>query len=74
MELVKSLVVDGAGVGILPRRVAEHGLSPSTLSPVPGTPRFEDRVALVRRVDMHETRAARVLLDALRDRGKALKR
>lgn len=74
MELVKSLVVEGAGVGILPRRVAEQGLLPNTLSPVRGTPRFEDRVALVRRVDMHETRAARVLLDALRARGKSLKR
>jgi len=74
MELVKSLVVDGAGVGILPRRVAEHGLAPGTLSPVSANaPRFEDKVALVRRADMHETRAARLLLDALRARGKALK-
>lgn len=74
MELVKSLVVDGAGVGILPRRVAEHGLLPQTLSPLSANaPRFEDKVALVRRADMHETRAARMLLDALRERGKALK-
>ena len=74
MELVKSLVVDGAGVGILPRRVAEHGLAPGTLSPLSANaPRFQDKVALVRRADMHETRAARMLLDALRARGKALK-
>ena len=73
MELVKSLVVDGAGVGILPRRVAEHGLAPQTLSPLAQTPRFEDKVALVRRADVHETRATRILLDALRDRGKALR-
>lgn len=73
MELVKSLVVEGAGVGILPRRVAEHGLVAKTLSPLPGTPRFEDHVALVRRVDMHQTRAARVLLDALRAHGETLR-
>jgi len=74
MELVKSLVVDGAGVGILPRRVAEHGLGPNTLSPLSrNAPRFEDKIALVRRADMHETRAARLLLDALRARGNALK-
>lgn len=72
MELVKSLVVDGAGIGILPRRVAKHGLPDATLAPLPGTPRFDDRVALVRRADLHETRAARLLLDALKAHGREL--
>ncbi len=73
MELVKSLVVDGAGVGILPQRVAAHGIPPGTLVGLgAGAPSFEDHVALVRRADLHPTRAARLLLDALRARGKEL--
>lgn len=74
MELVKSLVVDGAGIGILPRRVASHGLPANTLRTVASAPGYDDRIALVRRADMHETRAARLLLDALRARGKELEK
>jgi DNA-binding transcriptional LysR family regulator len=75
MELVKSLVIDGAGVGILPRRVAAHGLPAGTLVDLaPEAPAFDDRIALVRRVDLHETRAARLLLDALKAHGRALER
>lgn len=72
MELVKSLVLDGAGIGILPRRVASHGVPKKTLVPLDSTPGFDDRIALVRRADLHETRAARLLLDALKARGKEL--
>jgi DNA-binding transcriptional LysR family regulator len=75
MELVKSLVIDGAGVGILPRRVAAHGLPAGTLVDLaPEAPAFDDTIALVRRVDLHETRAARLLLDALKAHGRALDR
>ena len=75
MELVKSLVIDGAGIGILPRRVAAHGLPPGTLVDLaPQAPAFDDTIALVRRVDLHETRAARLLLDALKAHGRALDR
>lgn len=73
MELVKSLVLDGAGVGILPARVAAHGAPPGTLVGLGAdAPGFDDEVALVRRADLHETRAARLLLDALRARGREL--
>lgn len=73
MELVKSLVVDGLGVGILPYRVATHGVSPGTLVRLPAEmPAFEDTISLVRRYDMHETRASRILLDALREHGRSM--
>lgn len=72
MELVKSLVVDGAGLGILPRRVARHGVPDGALVPLAGAPGFDDQIALVRRADLHETRAARLLLDALKAHGKEL--
>lgn len=72
MELVKSLMLDGAGIGILPRRVARHGVPQKTLTALTSAPGFDDRIALVRRADLHETRAARLLLDALKARGKEL--
>lgn len=73
MELVKSLVVDGAGIGILPRRVAAHGVPEGTLVDLaPEAPGFDDTIALVRRADLHETKATRIFLDALKARGKEL--
>lgn len=74
MELVKSLVVDGAGIGILPRRVASHGVPKGTLRTLSSAPGYDDKIALVRRADLHQTRAARLLLDALRARGRELDR
>ena len=74
MELVKSLVLEGAGLGILPRRVAGHGVHRGALVTVPGSPGYDDRIALVRRADLHLTRAARLFLEAVRARGRELAR
>ena len=74
MELVKSLVLDGAGVGILPYRVAHHRVEPGRLRALAkGAPRVEDEISLVRRADLHVTRAARLLLDGLMARGADLR-
>lgn len=73
LELVKSLVLDRAGVGILPLRVARYHTPAGTVRVVSGTlPFFDDRIALVRRADLHMTAAARLVLDALVARGRAL--
>lgn len=73
MELVKSLVLDGVGVGILPFRVARHGVSAGRLAVLdPDLPVFEDVITLVRRYDLPMTAGARVLVDALRDHGCAM--
>lgn len=74
MELVKSLVLDGAGVGILPYRVATHGVAKGRLRVLGGRelPRYEDRIALVWRADVPMTAGARVLIDALREHGAAM--
>lgn len=73
MELVKSLVVDGAGVGILPRRVASHRVAADALVVLDASlPTYDDAISLVRRFDLHTTAAARLLLDALRDHGRAM--
>lgn len=73
MELVKSLVLDGVGVGILPYRVARHGVSAGRLVPLGGSlPVFEDVITLVRRYDLPMTAGARVLIEGLRAHAAAM--
>lgn len=73
MELVKSLVLDGVGVGILPYRVASHGVHAGRLARLEGAlPVFDDVITLVRRYDMPMTAGARALLDALREHGDGM--
>lgn len=75
MELVKSLVLDGVGIGILPFRVAGHGVSAGRLVGLgDDLPIFEDVVTLVRRWDLPMTAGARVLVDGLREHGRAMPR
>jgi DNA-binding transcriptional LysR family regulator len=73
LELVKSLTLDGVGVGVLPLRVASHGVPKGRMVRVSSAlPHYDDTIALVRRYDMHRTAAARMLLDGLRAHGKAM--
>lgn len=73
MELAKSLVLDGTGVGILPRRVAGYRVPEGRLVPLdPALPAYDDTIMLVRRFDLHTTAAARLLLDALLEHGRAM--
>lgn len=65
LELVKSLVLDEVGVGILPRRVAEHGTRRRLYTLSPPLPLYRDRIALVRRFDVTTTAAIRVVIDRL---------
>jgi DNA-binding transcriptional LysR family regulator len=73
LELVKSLVLDGVGLGILPWRVATHGVARGRIVvAAPDLPHYDDAIALVRRYDMHITKTGRILLDALEEHGKAM--
>jgi DNA-binding transcriptional LysR family regulator len=72
LELVKSLVLDEVGVGILPRRVAEHGTRKRLYSLSPPLPLYRDRVALVRRYDVSPTAAIRVVVTELSAHCKAM--
>lgn len=75
MELVKSLVIDGTGVGILPRRVAGYRVGQGELAPLSDAlPSYDDTIMLVRRFDLHTTSAARLLVDALLAHGRAMER
>jgi DNA-binding transcriptional LysR family regulator len=70
LELVKSLVLDGVGIGILPRRVAEHRTARKLHSLSPPLPLFRDRIALVRRYDVPRTAAIRAVIDSLLARAR----
>ena len=71
LELVKSLTLGGVGVGVLPRRVALYEQE-GRLRRLPNTPSIPDRIALLYRADLHRTRAAMRLKDALTAFGRSL--
>lgn len=71
-ELVKSLALAGIGVAMLPRRVAAYGQDGKLRRLHPELPSFPDTIALVYRADMHRTRAAMRVKDALVAHGKWL--
>jgi DNA-binding transcriptional LysR family regulator len=73
LELVKSLVLDEVGVGILPRRVAEHGTRKKLYTMSPPMPLHRDRIALVRRYDVPPTAAIRVVIGELTAHCKAIR-
>ena len=71
LELVKNLVLDGVGIGVLPYRVATHGVAAGRLELVSALlPHFDDTIALLRRYDVHQTNALRLLLDGLHQHGQ----
>ena len=71
-ELVKSLTIAGVGVGMLPRRVAAYGSYGKLIRLHPDLPSFPDVITLAYHADMHRTRAAMRLKDALVAHGKDL--
>lgn len=72
LELVKSILSAGVGVGLLPRRVAAYG-QPDALERLhPSMPFVPDTIALLYRSDMHRTGAAQVVKNALVGYGKKL--
>jgi len=73
LELVKSLVLHGAGIGILPWRVALYGVTRGALRLVdPALPFEVDVGHLFYRGDLHRTRGAMMVRDELVRRGKEL--
>jgi DNA-binding transcriptional LysR family regulator len=73
MDLVKSLVIGGLGVGILPQRVAHHHRPDALKCLHPTLPTIPDRIELLYRVDIHRTLAAMYLKDALVAHGQHLR-
>lgn len=72
VHMVAEAALGGLGLAILPRRVAAHR-HPTGLSPLhPRLPTVADTIRLIYRSDMHRTRAAELLSDALVTRARAL--
>ncbi|MEO1268268.1 MAG: LysR family transcriptional regulator [Myxococcota bacterium] len=72
LEMVKSLVMAGLGVAILPRRVAAYGHDGVISRLHPEMPFIPDSIKLVYRADVHRTQAALLVKDALVDSGHQL--
>lgn len=72
-EMVKSLVLEGIGVGVLPRRVAAYGAGERLARVHPQLPNFPDSIHLLFRADLPKTGGARRLKDALMAHGRALR-
>ena len=65
LEVVAALASSGAGVGLLPTRVARRSKQ-SKLQPLPGDmPKFSDQVCLVYRADAQKSRASKVIAEAI---------
>src|SRR5262249_35611283 len=72
LEQVKALALAGVGVALLPRRVAAYEQEGRLVRLDPALPHFPDTISLVYRADLHRTRAARLLKDALVRYGRLL--
>ena len=72
-ELVKSLLLAGVGVGLLPRRVAAYGHEGKLVRLHPELPFFSDKIFLAYRADLHKTKAAAMVKDALVTHGRRLR-
>lgn len=72
LELVKSLALAALGVALLPRRVADYGQTGRLQRLHAELPFIPDTIYLLYRGDLHRTRAALRLKDALIRSGKGL--
>lgn len=72
LELVKSLALAGIGVALLPRRVASYGQAGKLRRLHRDLPSVPDTITLLYRADMHKTRAAVSLKEALVRHGRWL--
>lgn len=72
LELVKSLALHGLGVALLPRRVAAYGQEGRLRRLHPSLPFIPDTIHLLYRADLHRTRAALRVKNALLAYGRSL--
>ncbi len=69
LEVVAALVACGAGVGILPGRVATR-ISAQGLKKVPGLPVFNDEICLIYRADAQRSKASKVIIETIQKKLK----
>ena len=72
LGVIKELALGGAGIAILPRRVAAHGSGGALVALHDGLHGIPDMIRLIYRVDLHRRRAANLVKTALVDHGRTL--
>jgi len=72
LELVKSLALAGIGPALIPRRVAAYGNAGRLVRLHASLPFIPDTICLLYRADMHRTKAAMRVKDALVAYGRSL--
>ena len=63
--MIAGLTAAGAGVGVLPGRVATRVRALGLKKIEPAGPVFHDRICLIYRPDVQKTRAAKVISEAI---------
>jgi DNA-binding transcriptional LysR family regulator len=72
LGVVKELALAGAGVVILPRRVANHRTDGALRALHDGLPGVPDVIRLIYRVDLHRRRTANLVRTSLVEHGRAI--
>ena len=70
LEVISKMVSCGAGVGILPTKVAEN-TNPKLIKLPGSNPIFKDRICLVYRSEFRKSEAARELIQFIKERLKS---
>lgn len=65
LEVIAHLTLSGAGIGLLPGRVAAAAAVQGTLQRVSGAPSFEDEISLVYRVENKNVRSIQLLVETI---------
>ncbi len=66
LEVITDLTAAGAGIGILPRRVASKHQSSSLVSLDGELPTFNDRICLIYRADFQKSKASKMIVDYIK--------
>ena len=66
LEVVANLTAKGAGIGILPTRVAK-AMYPDLLKPVPDTPSYDDEISLIYRNENRNVQAMQMIISAIKN-------
>jgi len=66
LQVIANLTAAGAGVGILPKRVA-HAFADGKIRPVPQLPVFSDSLFLIYRAERRQLEALRVVVEAIKE-------
>lgn len=71
LEVIATMTEKGAGIGILPRRVAQ-AMYPKSLQKVPNTPHYSDQICLISRPENSNLAAMKKIISTIRETASKL--